>query len=395
MSRILADDRPGPLNGVIVVDLSRILAGPYCTMLLADMGATVIKVESAEGDDTRRFAPPFDGDTATYFQSANRNKRSIVLDFSRPEDLARLKQLIDHADVVVENFKAGGLQKFGLDAASLTEHRPRLVYASITGFGTGAGARYAGYDLMVQALSGFMDTTGPADGDPFRAGFALFDVFTGLHTALGIAAALRHRDLTGRGQIIETNLLSVALSSMVNQTQAHVAADANPRRMGNEHPSLYPYEPFPTSDHPLIVAVGNDGQFARLCGVIGRTDLIADPRFSTPAARNRHRDALRPELAAALAVRTSGEWFEVLTDAGVPSAPIQTVAEGIAFADRIGLEPTVQAGGSAAGGVVPVVRNPLTFSATPVDYPLAPPSLGEGADVIWERLNDAQKETDT
>lgn len=389
MNGILADDRPGPLAGVIVVDLSRILAGPYCTMLLADMGATVIKVESAEGDDTRRFAPPFDGDTATYFQSANRNKRSIVLDFTRPEDLAQVKELIDHADVVVENFKAGGLQKFGLDAASLTERRPDLVYASITGFGTGAGARYAGYDLMVQALSGFMDTTGPAGGDPFRAGFALFDVFTGLHTALGIVAALRHRELTGRGQIIETDLLSVALSSMVNQTQAQVAAGANPRRMGNEHPSLYPYEPFPTADQPLIVAVGNDAQFARLCAVIGRADLVADPRFSTPAARNAHRADLRPEIAAALAARTASEWFDVLTDAGVPSAPIQTVAEGIAFAERIGLEPTVR-----AGDAVPMIRNPLTFSETPVDYPLAPPAVGEGADVIRERINRMQKETE-
>lgn len=379
----MADERPGPLNGIVVADLSRILAGPYCTMLLADMGATVIKIESTEGDDTRRFAPPVIDDVATYYQSANRNKRSIVLDFTRADDLALLGRIIASADVVVENFKAGGLARFGLDYQSLTAERSDLIYASITGFGTDAGARFAGYDLMVQALSGFMDTTGPADGDPYRGGFAIFDVLTGLHTALGIVAALHHRDQTGLGQLIETNLLSVALSSMVNQTQAHVAADVTPRRMGNQHPSLYPYEPFPTADQPLIIAVGNDSQFIRLCAALGRGDLAVDPRFATPDQRNEHRDALRPEISAALTSRSAAEWFETLTDAGVPSAPIQSVADGVAFAERIGLAPV-----ATAGGRVPVVRNPLTFSQTPIDYPLAPPALGEGAETILRRLKD-------
>lgn len=376
----IADERPGPLSGVVVVDMSRILAGPYCTMLLADMGATVIKVESSDGDDTRRFAPPVVDDVATYYQSANRNKRSIVLDFTQADDVELLRGIIAQADVVVENFKAGGLRRFGLDHASVTADRTDLIYASITGFGTDEGARFAGYDLMVQALSGFMDTTGPAGGDAYRGGFALFDVFTGLHTALGIVAALHHRDETGLGQVIETNLLSAALSSMVNQTQAHVAAGITPGRMGNEHPSLYPYEPFPTADQPLIIAVGNDSQFIRLCAVLGRQDLAVDPRFSTPSQRNAHRAELRPEITAALTSRSAADWFETLTDAGVPSAPIQTIADGLAFAERIGLDPVASAGGT------PVVRNPLTFSRTPIDYPLAPPSLGEGAEEILRRL---------
>lgn len=378
----LADERPGPLQGVVVADLSRILAGPYCTMLLADMGATVIKIESPDGDDTRRFAPPVHEDVATYFQSANRNKRSLVLDFAQADDLATAKAVIARADVVVENFKAGGLRRFGLDYASLALDRPELVYASITGFGTGDGAHLAGYDLMVQALSGFMDTTGPQHGEPFRGGFALFDVLTGLHTALGILAALRHRERSGTGQLVETNLLSAALSSMVNQTQAFAAAGVVPRRMGNQHPSLYPYEPFPTADRPLVIAVGNDAQFARLCVAVGRSDLVLDPRFAAPALRNEHREALRPEIIAALADRGAAEWFDLLTSVGVPSAPIQTIEDGIRFAERIGLEPI-----GLAGGTLPIVRNPLTFSHTPVDYPIAPPALGEGGQELLDRMS--------
>jgi len=389
MTSRLADSRPGPLDGIVVADLSRVLAGPYCTMLLADMGATVIKVENSLGDDTRRFAPPVHEDVATYYQSANRNKRSIVLDFADEGDLAIVKDIIRGADVVVENFKAGGLQRFGLDYDSVRADRPDLVYASITGFGAGKGARFAGYDLMVQALSGFMDTTGPEDGEPHRAGFAIFDVFTGLHTAIGILAALRHRDLTGLGQLIETNLLSVALSSMVNQSQTYAAAGISPRRMGNQHPSLYPYEPYPTADLSIIIAVGNDGQFSRLCTTLGREDLAADDRFTTNTLRNANRDALRPEIVAALAARGAAEWFELFTDVGVPSAPIQSIAAGVDFAESIGLEPVVHAGDG-----LPVIRNPLSFSLTSVDYPLAPPALGEGASEVLRRLGtDSPKDS--
>lgn len=382
MTSALADRRPGPLDGIVVADLSRVLAGPYCTMLLADMGATVIKVESAAGDDTRRFAPPVHEDVATYYQSANRNKRSIVLDFDDPDDLTTVKRIIASADVVVENFKAGGLRRFGLDYDSLSPERPDLVYASITGFGTGAGARFAGYDLMVQALSGFMDTTGPEDGEPHRAGFAIFDVFTGLHTALGVLAALHDRARTGLGQLVQTDLLSSALSSMVNQTQAYAAAGVVPQRMGNQHPSLYPYEPYATAEGPLIIAVGNNAQFTRMCSVLGRDDLATDPRFLSNALRNANRDELRAEMLPALARRSAAEWFERLTDAGVPSAPIQSIAEGVEFASRIGLAPVV-----TAGDELPVIRNPLSFSRTPVDYPFAPPALGEGAEDVLRRLN--------
>lgn len=381
MTTPLADSRPGPLDGIVVADLSRVLAGPYCTMLLADMGATVIKIESATGDDTRRFAPPVHEDVATYFQSANRNKRSVVLDFTDPGDLATAKDIIAASDIVVENFKAGGLHRFGLDYDSLSDRRADLIYASITGFGNGEGARFAGYDLMVQALSGFMDTTGPEDGAPHRAGFAIFDVFTGLHAAVGILAALQHRERTGLGQLVQTDLLSSALSSMVNQTQAYAAAGVVPRRMGNQHPSLYPYEPYATADLPLIIAVGNDAQFGRLCRVLGRDDLAADRRFGSNALRNANRGELRSEMLSALSLRTASEWFELLTDAGVPSAPIQTIAGGVEFAERIGLAPVV-----TAGDALRVIRNPLTFSRTPVDYPLAPPAIGEGSEDMLGRL---------
>lgn len=374
---IAPEPRSGPLAGLVVADLSRILAGPLCTMLLADMGATVIKIESPVGDDTRRFAPPESDGVATYYQSANRNKRAVTLDFADPDDLARVREVIGSADILVENFKAGGLARFGLDYPSLSVSQPGLIYASITGFGTGAGARYVGYDLMVQALSGFMDTTGPDGGDPYRASFAVFDVLAGLHLATGVLAAVHHRDRTGRGQLVETDLFSSALLSMVNQTQAFVGAGVVPRRMGNEHPSLYPYEPFPTADHDLVVAVGNDSQFRRLCAVLGRPDLVDDPRYTTPPQRNIHRTTLREEIAAALAARSAGEWFEQLTKLGVPSAPIQTVEQGIQFAERIGLNPIIDVEG------VPMVRNPLSFSETPVDYRHAPPTLGQHNDEIF------------
>lgn len=379
-----ADERPGPLAGIVVADLSRIMAGPYCTMLLADMGATVIKIESPAGDDTRRFMPPIHDGVATYYQSANRNKRSVVLDFTNVDELAATRRIIEHSDIVVENFKPGGLARFGLDYPTLSREHPGLIYASITGFGTGAGARYPGYDLVIQALSGFMDTTGRPDGEPTRAGFALFDVFTGLQTAVGILAALHHRDLTGHGQLVETDLLSSALASMANQTQAVLTGGILPTRMGNEHPSLYPYEPFPTADQPLVIAVGNDSQFIRLCELLGRPDLATDPDFASIPLRNANRAALRSQLSALLAGRTAAEWFERLSAAGVPCAPIHTIAQGIEFAERVGLSPAAEAGPQR----LPGARNPLRFSATPVDYPLAPPALGEHTTTVLARLRD-------
>ncbi len=272
----------GPLSGLLVADFSRVLAGPYATMLLADLGADVIKVESPAGDDTRHWVPPVTGDgTSTYFMAINRNKRSVALDLKTEEDLTAAQELARRADVFVENFKPGGLRRFGLDYETVSQHNPEIVYASISGFGSGLGKDLPGYDLMVQAMSGLMSLTGAADGPPFRAGISVFDVIAGLHTGFGILAALLHRAATGQGQHVEANLMSSALSGMVNQTSAWVAGGVVPFRMGNAHPSLFPYEPLPTKDGELIVTAGNDAQFGLA--------LPGDRR-----ARARQRPAVRP-----------------------------------------------------------------------------------------------------
>ena len=378
----------GPLAGIVIADLSRVLAGPYCTMLLADMGALVIKVESPGGDDTRAWAPPRRGEESTYYLSVNRNKHSIALDFKDPDDLAVVRAIVDRADVLIQNFKPGGLAKYALDYETLSAGRPDLVYASITGFGTGAGADLPGYDLLAQAVSGMMDLTGYPDGEPLRVGVALFDVITGLHAATGILAALHERSRSGRGQHVELNLLTSALSGLVNQTGAYAAGGVVPKRLGNEHPSLYPYEPFPARDKELIVAVGNDGQFAALCGCLGIPEVAQDPRYATNAARNEHRGSLRPLLAERLATRDAAEWFEALKAAGVPAAPILTVAEGIDFAAGLGLDPIVPTG--TGERVIPTLRHPIGFDRSPVHYDQAPPLLdGDRAQVLqWLEATD-------
>jgi len=361
----------GPLAGVVVADFSRILAGPYATMLLGDLGATVIKVEGpGTGDDTRTWVPPTTAEgVATYYLAINRNKHSIVLDLADPADLALAHRLAARADVMIENFKPGGLSRFGLDHGSVAAVNPGVVYCSISGFGSAGGASLPGYDLLVQAMSGLMSVTGETDGSPLRAGVAVFDVITGLHAAVAILAALRHRDATGQGQRVETNLLSAALSGLVNQTSAVLAGGVVPRRLGNAHPSLFPYEPLPTGDGDLIVIAANDNQFRRLATAIGAAELLDDPRFGSMGERNAYRDALRPLLLERLATRTAHEWFEVLTAAGVPCGPINSVDEGIALAQRLGLDPVVEPGG------VPGLRNPVTYSATPPSYRRPPPAL--------------------
>ena len=363
----------GPLSGIVVADLSRVLAGPYCTMLLADMGATVVKVEGPGGDDTRGWAPPRRGEESTYYLSINRNKHSIALDFKNPDDLATVRSIIDRADVLVQNFKPGGLAKYALDYQTLSTERPDLVYASITGFGTDGGADLPGYDLLAQAVSGMMDLTGYADGEPLRVGVALFDVMTGLHAATGILAALHDRSRTGRGEHIEVNLLTSALSGLVNQTGAYAAAGVVPRRMGNGHPSLYPYAPFAARDKSLIIAVGNDSQFRSLCQVLDILAVAEDPRFTTNVARNEHREELRVLLEERLIGRDAADWFEMLKSANVPAAPILTVAEGIDFAASLGLDPIVDAG--SGDRVVPTVRHPIGFTHSEVRYEQAPPVL--------------------
>ncbi|WP_035280221.1 CaiB/BaiF CoA transferase family protein [Brevibacterium album] len=373
----------GPLAGLVVADFSRVLAGPYATMMLADLGATVIKVEGPGGDDTRSWKPPVRGEDATYYLSANRNKRDVVLDFTVAEDLALAQELARRADVLVENFKPGGLEKFGLDYETVSEGNPGVVYASVTGFG--GHNPQPGYDLLIQGLSGFMSLTGAADGPPFRAGVAIFDVITGLHTAIGILAALQHRKDTGEGQRVETNLLSSALSGLVNQSSGYVAAGNVPSRMGNEHPSLYPYQPMPTGEGELIIACGNDRQFAILAEAVGRPEWLSDERFAAAVPRNSHRKELEPLLLEALSHRTAQEWYALLTERGLPCAPINTVAQGVQLAEAMGLEPVAEVG--SGDRVIPTVASPLRLSRTPVSYDLAPPRLGEDSELVraWLR----------
>jgi crotonobetainyl-CoA:carnitine CoA-transferase CaiB-like acyl-CoA transferase len=375
-----AGTRPGPLAGLLVADFSRVLAGPYCTMLLADLGADVIKVESPAGDDTRRWVPPTRDGVSTYYLAVNRNKRSVVLDLQDPGGRAAAAELARRADIMVENFKPGGLARYGLDYGAVSAANPGVIYASVTGFGTTGGAGLPGYDLMAQAISGLMSLTGEADGPPSRSGISLVDVITGLHTAIAILAALHHRAAAGEGQHVQSTLLVSALSGMVNQSSAYVAGGVVPFRMGNSHPSLTPYEPLPTADGELIVATGNDRQFRRLCEVIGAPQLASDPRFATTGDRTAHRAELRTLLVERLAARPSAAWFDLLIAAGVPCGPINTVDAGVEFARRIGLEPVTVAGQGADG--VPTIRHPVDFSATPPSYPLPPPGLDEHGDQI-------------
>jgi crotonobetainyl-CoA:carnitine CoA-transferase CaiB-like acyl-CoA transferase len=372
----------GPLSGLLVADFSRILAGPYATMLLADLGAQVVKVESPDGDDTRTWMPPVRDGVSTYYLGINRNKRSVALDLKNPDDLVVAQKLAARADVMIENFRPGGLKRFGLDYDTVSTSNDRIVYASISGFGTGAGADYPGYDLMVQAISGLMSLTGDPDGPPYRAGISVFDVMAGLHASIGILAALRHREISGSGQHVEVNLLSSALSGLVNHSSGYVAGGTVPFRMGNAHPSLFPYEPLPTADGELIVITGNDRQFRKLCQVLDLPDLPDDPRFGRNQDRTANREELRPLLVERLTKRTKNEWLRELLAAGVPCAPINTIDGGVALAEELGLEPVVTVGG------VPGVRNPITFSATPADYELPPPALDEHGEEIRAWLNE-------
>jgi crotonobetainyl-CoA:carnitine CoA-transferase CaiB-like acyl-CoA transferase len=373
----------GPLSGVLVADFSRILAGPYATMLLADLGAHVIKVEGPSGDDTRTWMPPVREGLSTYYLGINRNKRSIALDLKNPDDLDIARRLAARADVMIENFRPGGLARFGLDYDTVAAANDKIVYASISGFGTGAGAGYPGYDLMVQAISGLMSLTGDPDGPPYRAGISVFDVMAGLHANIGILAALHHRDATGAGQHVEVNLLSSALSGLVNHSSGYVAGGTIPFRMGNAHPSLFPYEPLPAADGELIVIAGNDGQFRKLCQVLDLPGLPDDPRFGRNQDRTANREALRPILVERLTKRTKDEWFRELLAAGVPCAPINTVDGGVALADELGLDPVVTVGG------VPGIRNPITFSSTPAGYELPPPGLDEHGEEIRAWLTES------
>src|ERR687890_1995489 len=383
--------RSGPLAGLLVADFSRVLAGPYATMLLADLGAEVVKVEGPAGDDTRSWQPPVREGVSTYYLGVNRGKRSVALDLRDARDLELAQELARRADVLVENFRPGGLARFGLDHPTVSATNPGIVYASISGFGSQpGGASLPGYDLIVQAISGLMSLTGDPDGEPFRAGISVFDVMAGLHATIGVLAALNHRHATGEGQHVEVNLLSSALSGLVNQTSAFVAGGVVPFRMGNSHPSLFPYEPLPCADGELIVTAGNDGQFRRLVEVLGVPELADDPRFGRSEDRTANRDELRPLLVERLRTRTKDEWFRRIIGAGVPCGPINTIDQGVGFAEEIGLDPVVVVGEGATA--VPSVRNPITFSSTPAGYRLPPPRVDEHGAEIRRWLADGQEE---
>ncbi len=381
----------GPLDGILVADLSRVLAGPYCTMLLADLGATVIKVESAAGDDTRAWTPPDKDGISTYFMSINRNKRSVVLDFRDPADVALVHELFRRADVAIENFKTGALVKYGLDYDRARALNPGLIYASISGFGTAEGAGLPGYDLVVQAVSGLMSLTGDSDGPAFRAGISVFDVMTGLHAAIGILAALHHRSLTGQGQLVELNLLSSALSGLVNQTAAYTASGTVPRRMGNAHPSVYPYEVISAKDRDMIITAANDRQFKTLCEVLGIGEIADDDRFRLNADRTRNRDQMHSRLEEAVAQWNADDLFIALNEAGVPCGPINSIREGIELAERLGLEPRATLG--TGERAVDLVSNPIRFSDASVRYHQPPPALGEHSDEIRAWLSAAESDT--
>ena len=379
----------GPLSGLLVADFSRVLAGPFATQILGDFGADVIKVEAPVGDETRGWRPPERDGISTYYLGINRNKRDLVLDFRDDSDRAAAQELARRADVVIENFKPGGLTKFGLDYESVSASNPGVVYASISGFGSAGGAGLPGYDLIVQAMSGLMSLTGEPGGSTYRSGVSVFDIMSGLQSVIGILTALRHRDATGEGQHVEVNLLSTALAGMANHSSTYVAGGQVPTRMGNAHPSLFPYEPLPAADGEIIVVAANDRQFATLAKVLGIPHVLDDERFVTTDSRNVNRDALRPILVEALATATIGEWFDRLTEAGIACGPIQTIDGGIALAERLGLDPVVTVG--EGDRAVPMIRNAITFSKTKAQYRLPPPTLGEHADELRAWLADPKE----
>lgn len=371
-----------PLKGLKVVELARILAGPWIGQTLADLGAEVIKVEAPEGDDTRKWGPPFfdrpnalggNERVASYFHAANRGKTSVTCDLKNDEDLARLKALIGEADVLVENFKVGGLAKYGLDYDSLKADSPRLVYASLTGFGqTGPRAQQAGYDYLLQGMTGIMDLTGDPDGDPQKVGVAWIDVFTGLYGVIGIQAALQERAVSGLGQHVDLSLFDTGLAVLANQASAHLLGGANPKRMGNAHPSIVPYQVFEASDGHLVIACGNDRQFAILAEVLGQKDLAEDERFATNPARVENRDILVPLLSDLTRQWTKSALIAALEEAGVPGGPINSVAEALD-------DPQTKARGmKITPEGLPGLRTPLRFSRSTLATDKAAPVLGEG-----------------
>jgi crotonobetainyl-CoA:carnitine CoA-transferase CaiB-like acyl-CoA transferase len=381
VSGSLESGRRASLDGLLIADFGRVLAGPYATMLLADLGAEVVKVERAGvGDDTRQWGPPWVGEESTYFQSVNRNKQSVGWDLRNPTDLQQARELVARADVVAENFLPGTMDRLGLGYDAVRDSNPDVVYCSVTGFG--GHNNLPGYDLLIQAVGGLMSITGPEPGVPTKVGVAVVDVITGLHAAVGILAALRHRDRTGEGQRVEVNLLSSLLSALVNQTSGYVGAGVVPQAMGNRHPSIAPYEVFDTGDRPLVLAVGNNRQFTSLVQVLGVPHLADDERYATNTQRVAHREELVRDLTEALSAGSADEWFEKLTAQGVPCGPLNDIADAVALAERLGLNPVVEIDDPRRDTPVRQVANPIRLSATPARYRSAPPLLGEDTPAV-------------
>ncbi|MBT1018417.1 CoA transferase [Canibacter sp. lx-72] len=378
----------GPLRGIRVADFSRVLAGPHASMLLADFGADVIKIESPEGDGTRQWAPPVNmAGHSTYYVSANRGKRSVVLDLKNPADLERARELAISADVIIENFKPGTMQRFGLDYESVKSVNPGVVYASISGFGDKAGAALPGYDLLVQAVGGLMSITGEQHGEPNKVGVALVDIISGLNAVIGIQAALRERDNNGgSGQCVKISLLGSLLSALANQASSTLETGTPPPRLGNAHPSIAPYETFVVGNAMLAVAVGTDAQFARFMELLAAPEAAQDTRFSSNAARVVHRGELRVLIERQLVARSADEWVRLCQERKIPAGKVNSVLEALTYATELGLSPVVsQVATDAAGNPVTVktVANPIEFSATPVVYHLPPPHLGEHQNQTW------------
>lgn len=383
-------DLPRPLDGIRVLDLSRVLAGPWCTQQLADFGAEIIKIERpGAGDDTRQWGPPWlEGtDESAYFLGANRGKHSVCVDLSQADGQDLIRRLAAQSDVVVENFKIGGLAAYGLDYASLYEINPRLIYCSISGFGqNGPYAHRAGYDFLIQAMGGLMSVTGEPDGQPMKAGVAFADVFTGLYAANAILAALHQRPVTGEGTHIDMALLDVQISVMANQALSYLTTGHNPPRLGNAHPSIVPYQVFPSADDDLILAVGNDGQFRRLCDILGLSSLADDPRFASNSARVEHRDSLVAKLSARLHDKPRADWLAQLEAAGIACGPINNL-------EQVFDDPQVRARELQikrqhhSGRAVSLVSNPVRFNDTQQNALMAPPTLGQDTrSVLGDRL---------
>ena len=383
----------GPLSNIRVLDLTRVLAGPWATQMLADFGAEVIKIEKpGEGDDTRGWGPPFiknaDGSRgdAAYFLSTNRGKTSVCIDMASVEGQKLIRDLAAKSDVVIENFKVGGLKKYGLDYDSLKAVNPKLIYCSITGFGQdGPYAQRAGYDFMIQGMAGSMSITGEPDGPPMKSGVAYADIFTGLHAVIGITSALFHRERTGEGQFLDLALLDSQVAVLANQALNYLVGGKAPGRLGNAHPNIVPYQTFETADGHIIMAVGTDRQFREYCAIIGIANLAEDERFKTNRGRVENRKALIPLLIPPMKARTTVQWVDAFEAAAVPCGPINTIDQ--MFADPQVLARGLQIGLTRDDGVqVPGVANPIQFSQTPVEYEKAPPKLGDGTDRVLLEL---------